>query len=159
MDSLELLYKVGSFETNFIKTLVLIVCILAFLSAVGLFFATFATFPVAAFCTLSIALFCLGSPWWVEVIGGDLPASQEGGKIDPFGVLGPYVRPVLTFVLKFGLPDFGRYSGIDSLTEGYAIEMGRFLANATHTLVYGAIVLALPGWLIFQRREVAEVIV
>lgn len=159
-DSLELLYKVGSFEANFVRSMVLILCILAFLSAVGLFFATFASFPVAAFCTISIALFCMGSPWWLEVIGTELiGTSHEGGKIDPYGKLGPYIRPALSFVLKVALPDFGKYSGIDSLIDGYAIQTAEFFRYAAHTLVYGIVLLVLPGWLIFQRREVAEVIV
>ena len=31
--------------------------------------------------------------------------------------------------------------------------------SAAHTLIYGVVLLVLPGWLIFRGREIAETIV
>ncbi|MBI5865070.1 MAG: ABC transporter permease [Planctomycetes bacterium] len=157
-DSLELLYKVGSFEWNYVKTLTLILFRLAFISAVGLFFGTFTSFPVACFCTLSIYLFCLGIPWWMESIGANLPPTAISAKVDPYGSFGPIVRTLLVPVLRFALPDFWQYDGIARLIDGYYISPATLAWSTLHTLVYGLALLAIPGWLIFQSREVAEVV-
>ncbi len=156
--SLQLLYKVGSFEANYLKSLSLIFFRLAFVSAVGLFFGTFTSFPVACFCTLSIYLFCLGIPWWLESIGANMPASAMTAKVDPYGPFGGAVRTVLVPILKFVLPDFWAYDGVARLIDGYAIDGATLSYGAMHTLIYGLVLLALPGWLIFRSREVAEVV-
>lgn len=158
-DSLKLMYKVGSFEVNYLKTLTLILFRLAFISAVGLFFGTFTSFPVACFCTLSIYLFCLGIPWWLESIGANMPPEAMTAKLDPYGRFGAYVRVLLVPLLRFALPDFWAYDGVARLIDGYTITPGVMLLSALHTLVYGLLLLALPGWLIFRSREVAEVVV
>lgn len=158
-DSLEILYKVGSFEVNFLKSLLLIIFRLGFLSAIGLFFSTFTSFPVACFCTLSIYLFCIGIPWWLESIGANLPANAAGAKVDPFGAAGGLVRMVLVPLLTFALPDFFKYDGVEKLIDGYYISWDLVVLGAAHTLAYGIVLLALPGWLIFRAREIAGVTV
>ncbi|MFQ5805609.1 MAG: ABC transporter permease [Phycisphaerae bacterium] len=156
-ESLEILYRVGSFEGNLVKSLLLIVFRLAFLSALGLFFGTFVSFPVACFCVLSIFLFCVGVPWWLESIGANMQRIDP--KVDPYGWLGPFVRPVLVPVLKIALPNFVAYDGVGRLIDGYAIPNSLMLRSAAHTLVYGVVLLVLPGWLIFRSREIAETVV
>ncbi|MCC6361352.1 MAG: ABC transporter permease subunit [Phycisphaerales bacterium] len=158
-DALELLYKVGSFEVNFAKSLMLILFRLGFLSAIGLFFGTFTSFPVACFCTLSIYLFCIGIPWWMESIGANLPDNQAGAKVDPYGSGGRLVRMVLVPILTFVLPDFFKYDGVDKLIDGYYISWELIASGAAHTIIYGLVLLALPGWLIFRSREIAGVTV
>ena len=156
-DALEILYTVGSFEMNLVKAVMLIGLRLAFLSAVGLFFSTFVSFPVACFCVLSIFLFCIGMPWWLETIGANLKIPDP--NIDPYGAFGPAVRQVLVPFLKVAIPDFVSYDGVDRLIDGYAIPTSLMIRTAAHTLVYGVVLLVLPGWLIFRSREVAQTIV
>lgn len=156
-DGLEILYKVGSFEGNFVRSLLLILFRLAFLSAVGLFFSTFVSFPVACFCVLTILMFCVGMPWWLEAVGAEMKTVDP--RVDPYGRFGPAVRVVLVPVLTALLPDFVTYDGVGQLIDGYAIRAGLLLRSAAHTLIYGVLLLALPGWLIFRRREIAETIV
>jgi hypothetical protein len=156
-DGLEILYRVGSFEMNFVKSLLLILFRLAFLSAVGLFFSTFVSFPVACFCVLTILMFCLGMPWWLESIGANL--GRVDPNVDPYGVFGPAVRTFLVPLLTLLLPDFARYDGVGQLIDGYALPAGLLWRSAAHTLIYGVLLLVLPGWLIFRSREIAETIV
>lgn len=158
-DSLQLLYKVGSFEMNYLKTLALILFRLAFISAVGLFFGTFTSFPVACFCTLSIYLFCLGIPWWLESIGANMPVESMTVKLDPYGRFGTVVRALLVPLLRFALPDFWAYDGVARLIDGFVIDTATMVWSAVHTLGYGLVLLAIPGWMIFRSREVAEVVV
>lgn len=154
-NDLQLLYRVGPFEPNYLKALAFIFLRLTFLAAVALFFGTFVSFPVACFCVFSLYLFCLGMPWWIESIGGNL--QLVNAKIDPYGAFGPYIRTVLMPILQFAIPDFTRYDGGDELIDGIYISDARLLLAAAHTLLFGGIVLLLPGWLIFRGREVAGV--
>jgi hypothetical protein len=156
-ESLQILYRVGSFEVNFTKVMLLILFRLAFLSALGVFFGTFVSFPVACFCVLSVFLFCLGTPFWLESIGANMGLVDP--NVDPYGALGPFVRALLVPVLKIALPNFIRYDGISALIDGYYIDWRLLGAGALHTLGYGVALLLLPGWLIFRSREVAEVVV
>lgn len=155
--ALQILYPASTFESNFLKSMFLIWFRLAFLSALGLFFATFCTFPVACFCTLSLLLFCIGMPWWIESTGANLEARTD--RIDPYGKYGPMVRAVVVPVMKLLLPDFVAYDGVGNLIDGLYIDNALMLQSGAHTILYGIILLVLPGYLIFRSREVAEVIV
>jgi len=156
-NSLELLYIAGTFEGNYVKALLLIVFRLAFLSAAGVFFSTFVSFPVACFCVLSLYAFGLGLPFWLESIGAELTVVNP--KVDPYGSWGPAVRSVLVPLLILVLPNFSAYDGISRLIDGGYITYGLLAIAGLHTLVYGMALVGLPGWLIFRAREVAEVIV
>ncbi len=156
-DSIQVLYKAGTFESNYIKTLVLLLCRLAFLSALGVFFSTFVSFPVACFCVLFFYAMCIGMPWWLEAIGAHLTISDP--RIDPYGHFGPFVRGVLVPLMRLAFPDFSTYSGVERLIDGLYIPMRDMLQAIAHTLGLGLLLLVGPGWLIFRSREVAEVIV
>jgi len=154
-EDLKIMYKVGSFEANYLKALLLVFLRLAFLSALGLFFGTFVSFPVACFCVLSLFVFCVGVPWWLEAMGAHLEYRDD--KIDPYGRYGPYIRPVLVPLLKVALPSFVKYDGGGPLIDGFYIRPELLGQAAAHTLIYGILLLALPGWLIFRSRELADV--
>lgn len=154
-DALQLLYRVGSFEANLVNTLLMTLFRLAFLSALSLFFSTFVSFPVACFCVLSIYAFCLGMPWWLESIGANRQLVDPAS--DPYGALGPVIRLFMVPVLRYGLPDFSHYDGVARLVEGFAVTGASLARAALHTILYGLALLAVPGWLIFRSREIAEV--
>lgn len=155
-DALEVLYRQGGFEVNYLKALLLIAFRLAFLSAIGIFFGAFVSFPVACFCVLSIFMFCLGVPWWLESIGANRSMDPS---VDPYGAFGPLVRSVLAPILTILLPNFAVYDGVANLIDGHAISGQLVWKSAAHTILYGVLLLALPGWLIFRSREIAEVTV
>lgn len=158
-DSLQILYRVGSFEWNYVKALLLILFRLSFLAALGVFFSTFVSFPVACFCVLSVLLFCMGTPYWLEAIGANL--GQTGviaPGTDPYGAWGPFIRAILVPLLKVVFPNFVAYDGVGELIEGYVVDGGLLLRAGLHTIVYGAVLLLIPGLLIFRMREVAETV-
>jgi len=155
-DALQILYKVGSFEANYVKALAIIFFRLAFLSAVGLLFSVFVSFPIACLCAFSAYLIGLGWEWWVEAIGANLTLRTDA--IDPYGAWGPYIRLVLVPILHV-FPNFSRYDGTAQLVDGTYIQPALLLRCAAHTLVFGAGLLLGVGWLVFRRREVAEVTV
>jgi len=154
---LELLYNIGSFEENYLKTVLLIIGRLSFLAALGLFFSVFTSFPVACFCVLTVYMLCLGMPWWEEAIGARLEYRSD--QFDLYGRFGPFVRLFLFPLMRLACPDFSTYDGIERLVAGHYIPVPLLLKGLAHTLGYGAMLLFLPGWLIFLRREIAEVTV
>ena len=156
-DSLEVLYKVGGFELNFAKTLVIILLRLMLLSALGLFFSVFVSFPVACLCASVFYVVCVALPFILEAMGAF--DSMLTPQVDPYGRFGPMVRAFLVPLLNFAFPDFNTYSGVDALIEGEYIAPGLLSMACLRTLVFGSALLLLPGWLIFSRREVAEVVV
>ncbi|MFH1748032.1 MAG: ABC transporter permease subunit [Planctomycetota bacterium] len=154
-DWLQILYNVGTFEENYTKTLLIIMARLAFLSAIGLFFSVFVSFPVACLCAFTFYLVCLGMPFWLEAIGANLEFRTD--DIDPFGSFGPLARLLLVPLMKFVFPNFALYDGARHLIAGEYISAALLIKSLAHTLAYGAILLFLPGWLIFRSREIAEV--
>ncbi len=153
---LQILYHVSTFEQNYLKTLGFIALRLGFLSALGVFLGTFVSFPVGAFCGLTWLLVCLGRPFWMEAIGANM--TRRIAEIDPYGPLGPIVRPILTWVLRILFPDFAELSGNSRLIDGLYIANDGLLWGTAHVFVLGGSLL-LVGWLIFREREVAEVTV
>ncbi len=156
-DSLQILYKAGSFELNYAKALLLIILRLALLSAVGIFFGSFVSFPVACVCTFAFYLLSLGQQFWLEAIGANMPLVLP--SIDPFGHLGPAIRAILVPIVVFAFPDFSQLSGTRALVDGEFIPLEMLGWATLRTIVYGGVLLLLLGWFIFRRREVAEVIV
>jgi hypothetical protein len=154
-DSLQLLYRVGSFEGNFVRALLIVLLRLALLSALGVFFSVFVSFPVACLCTVAFYLICLGMPFWLESVGADSVFFDAAS--DPYGALGPAVRALLVPAMRTLFPNFVQYDGGSRLVDGGYVSYTLLGRCALHTLVYGGALLLIPGWLIFRRREVAEV--
>ncbi len=154
-DSLQVLYRIGGFELNYAKAILLMFMRLAFLSAVGLFFSVFVSFPVACLCAATFLLMSMGLPWWLESIGANMEMDMP--NIDPYGRAGKYVRVLLVPLIKFLFPNFSYYDGGRQLIDGEFIHLRVLGWCALHMLGLGGALLLLPGWLIFERREVAEV--
>lgn len=156
-DWLQILYQVGTFEENYVKTILIILGRLAFLSGLGLLFGTFASFPVAALGAFTAYVLCLATPFLLESIGSNM--EYWSADADPYGRFGPIIRIPLEIVLKVLLPNFGAYDGVRFLLNGLYIPYDLLARALGHTLIYGAALLVLPGWLVFRSREIAGVTV
>jgi len=154
-DSLQLLYRVGGFGLNFVRALLLVFLRLALLSAIGVFFSVFVSFPVACLCTAAFFIICLGYPFWVESMGS--VEAHDAPEFDPYGPLGPAVRVLLAPLIRYAFPNFSAYDGGQALVDGEYVSYGLLARCAAHTLLYGGLLLLGPGWMIFRSREVAEV--
>jgi hypothetical protein len=156
-DALQVLFQVGSFEVNLIKALAMILMQLGLLSALGLFFGVFVSFPVACLCTSVFLLISLALPFILESIGANLELITP--QSDPYGTWGRPIRFFLVPFMKFVFPDLAYYNGGRYLVDGEYIPLTLLTWCAARTVVFGAALLLLPGWLIFASREVAEVTV
>jgi branched-subunit amino acid transport protein len=153
---LRLLYTVGTFEWNYAKAILLTFLRLSFLSALGVFFGTFVSFPVACFCGLTWYIVAMGQPFWMEGIGADSfgPVPVE---IDPYGRLGGPIRSLIVPLLGTIFPNFQLYSGNTPLIDGEDISLPMVGQAAVHLLLMGLVLLFLVGWFVFREREVANI--
>lgn len=154
-NSLEILYKVDTFEANFVRAVTLIFLQLAFLAAMGLFFSTFVSFPVACLCTFTVYLIGVAHPFWMESIGANM--QMFDADVDPYGRFGPFVRQYFLVPFLHVFPDFVAFSGGGKLVDGEVISYTLLGQGFGRMLAFSGVVLLTVGWFIFSRREIAAV--
>ncbi len=154
-DGIEVLYRVGSFEGNFIRTLGIMYCRLIFLGALGLFAASFLSFPVAVMLCLLVFVGAIGAGFFTEALETTGAVRDD---LDPFGIIAPIFRPIAWGFLK-AVPDFSYNNAVPILVDGRVVTLLRLLyAIGVVAIAKSAIVGAL-ACVIFHRRELAEVVV
>jgi hypothetical protein len=151
-DGIELLYKESGFSLNFARGLFIIYLWLALLAVVGLTAASFLSFPVAAFLSLSVLLVALASGTLSTAVKEGTVGSSSSGNDKPAvdRVLLPLFSGLVAFVNL--AQDF---SPIDSLSAGRSVtwtQVGKAFAQIM--LVLGGLIGAFGIWT-FSRRELA----
>ncbi len=156
-DGVEVLYREGSFGLNFARGLGIILCWLTLLAALGLASASFMSFPVASFFSLSLLIVALSSGTLSSVVdqGGTAGEDHETGAVQRTPVdlvLVPLFKTILWVVnLVEG------FSPIDSLSTGRSITWGQLgLAGLMNIVVLGGIIGGF-GMVVFTFRELATV--
>ncbi len=155
----ELLYKVDSFEANFVRALAMTWVKLAFLAVLGIACSTLLSFPVA--CLLSFTIFLAGT------IGPFLELSLEEYYPTPaehldFTNIGLVVQWAFqNFIrataqgLVFALSSFGEYRPTQSLLEGRLISW-RSVATGFFWLglIWSGLALVI-GYFVMRNRQLA----
>ena len=143
-----LMYNVGTFESNFVRASVLMLCQLAFLSAVAVFAGSFVSFPVACLMCFVLGPFSLAREFLVTSVKINIPT--DVGLIT---WLAHYIiKPF--YVL---MPDFARTMPGDRLIEGMDISWAFVGETALYDVLIRASAALLLSCLIFHRRELARV--
>ena len=154
-EGLEVLYREGGFGLNFIRGLLIILCWLALLSAIGLAAASFLSFPVAAFFSISLLILGLSSGTLSTVVseGTVVGLNHETGAASSSWI-DLIIVPIFRALLKIVNLVEG-FSPVDSLSTGRSITWGQLsLAFAQIVLLLGGI-FAVIGISTFTRRELA----
>lgn len=150
-DSLEVLYRVGGFEANYLRGMVVNLVKLSFLAMLALCAATTLSFPVA--CLLSFSIFLAGSlaPFLAQSLMYWTSAA-DAGSIENFVQI--TVRAIAV-VVEYALRPFGQTSANDLLVRGRNVSWDRMsLAIFVIGLGWTGTTL-LVGWLAFRRKELA----
>ena len=140
------LYRVGGFEGNFARAILLIFCQLVFLSAVSVFTGSFVSFPVACLLCFALLPFAMGRAFLAESI------KWAGTNPDPFTWLGRWVYPIMNVLL----PDFARTMPGDSLVEGMDISWPFVATTAGLDIAVRAAIVLVIACMLFGRRELAR---
>jgi len=151
-DDVSVLYSVGGFEANFVKTIALMLMGLMFLAALGVFAGCGLSFPVGC-------LVCFVMLWIATTLRFLTESIQLGldypGKNTP--VLLFHVGSFLLGVMKVLLPDLVSTLGTNFLVEGVVVPWRYFGEAAAVTVAVRGLALLGLGCLIFHRRELARV--
>ncbi|MCD4825349.1 MAG: hypothetical protein K8S55_12200 [Phycisphaerae bacterium] len=143
------LYRVGGFEANYIRSVLLVFCQLVFLAALGVFFGSFLSFPVATMACMVLLGGGLIFNWLSEAVGW----YGQGGEFDFSGFVG---NIVLT-IIKVLMPNLSETSPADKLVDGIYISWASIgWASAWAVGARATLYLGLGCW-IFHKRELAHV--
>lgn len=158
-EGIQLLYTAGTFEGNFVRTMLLLLVRLAFLSALGLAAAALLSFPVASLFVMFVFICALSVNYFVSLaspVGGTEERVLEGTGREPVYMSPPFYRLVLRAVAA-AVPNFGRYGGVGDLATGKLVSW-RLVVRAIVVVgaIYGGVVMA-GGCLYFSTRELADV--
>ena len=154
-EGMEVLYREGSFGLNFIRGLGIIFCWMALLAALGLTSASFLSFPVAAFASLSLLMIALSSGVLANVVsegsitGSNTPSGPVGQGFFDF-VIVPVFRVLLSVVNLAKA-----FSPIDALSSGRSIPWSELGLAVTQIVLLLGGVIGVIGIGIFSRRELA----
>lgn len=153
-DGMEVLFPQGSFTVNFIRALGIILCWLVLLSAIGLMAASFLSFPVAAFFSLTMLAVAFSSGTLAETVDlgsvttGSTPTAATRSLTDTIFIpIFKVMIDVLNLVEKF--------SPIDALSSGRSIPWSELGAAIGQIVILFGGIFAVIGISLFSRRELA----
>jgi len=149
-DEIAVLYRVGSFEANFGRAILLVGLQLMFLAAVGILAGSFLSFPVGCLICFVVLPFSLARGFLLEAV--KLP-TRPGKEADWFTWLGHGVF----WVMDKLLPDFARTSPVDALVDGMNITWKFLGETAGITIAVRVLLVLVAACVIFHRRELARV--
>jgi hypothetical protein len=143
-EGLELLYKAESYTTNYIKAVVMIFLRLVFLACIGIFAASFLSFPVAIL--LCLLVLCI--------------ATVSGFILESFGYLSHEVGTIYKFTVGLiiqMIPRFDRYNPSTYLVPARLISWPMLAKLVGLTVCLQSLVVFLFSLLIFKFKEIARI--
>jgi hypothetical protein len=144
-DGLQVLYRAGTFDGNYLRGVIIIYARLAFLALLGISVATWLSFPVAILTGIVVVL--------AASMGGFIDESISGTP----GAMGYVYLPIKAFL--FLLPRFDNYDPSQYMVSAKMVSWG-VVAWVFGVMVFvKGLILWLFGIYVFNRREVAKVIV
>jgi hypothetical protein len=153
----EILYKVGSFEGNFLRAMMVSWMKLAFLAAMGVCCATFLSFAVA--CLLSFTVFAAAaiSPFLAEALEYYYPPENVDWTNIGFVIYWAMIAftKVVAEGLVFLLSAFGEYRPTTDLVRGQMIPWSAVLAGFLRLGLLWTGLAMLLGWIVLRRRQLA----
>ena len=145
-DGLEVLYKAGSFTSNFVRCVLLILIKVTFLACLGFFASSFLSFPVAIM--LCLVVFTAGTANSFIVESFD---SLKGTMSNLYDYT---FRPIV-----FLLPQFDKFQPAAYLVASKLLSWSQVAAMAVIMLGVKAMLLLVMAIWIFAKREIAKVII
>ncbi|MBN2505651.1 MAG: hypothetical protein JXQ71_03045 [Verrucomicrobia bacterium] len=156
-DGFEVLYRDGGFGWNYVRGLLVILCWMALLAALGLASASLLSFPVAAFLSVSLLLVSLSSGTMASVVAeGTVTGVDHETGMAPGSWVDLVLIPFFQGLLRV-IQLVQAFSPVDALSTGRSIPWSSVgLAGVQIVLLLGG-VCAAAGIGLFTRRELAAV--
>lgn len=147
-DGMEVLYRVGSYEPNFLRVTLVLWLKLAFIAALGVMTSSFLSFPVASLVTMFVFLIAESSGYMVQSLSWYVSQTKEG--IDWVAVAARAVAVPVTHAFRW----YGELRPTPRLVDGRVVPWSTVIAAALSLTAASGVTLAL-GWAVFRRRELA----
>jgi len=175
-DGVEVLYRVGGFEANLVRSLAVIWIRLLFLGMLGLAAGAYLSFPVASMLCLLVYAAAAASSYLSEslqfyaafpkdtlpfldkiswLIGKVLALLDEGKYYDIFKML---IKTIASGFLLI-TPSFGEFDPTPQVCDGRLVPWAMVGHAAWRAGLLWTGCVGLLGWLIFKARELARVTV
>ena len=175
-EGLEVLFKVGSFEANLAKGMLMLWLRLGFLAMLGIVAGSLVSFPVACLLCMLVYFTSAGSGYLAESLssyGGSVgkDATLADMLIWPFTETAKHLGEgkvwdaVKVWIKLVGsgfmllVPSLGEYNPIENLTDGRVIPWDWIRRAAGNVGLLWTLAVGVVGWLLFRRRELARVTV
>lgn len=149
-DDVAVLYKVDTFEWNFIRTCVLMLLWLMFLGSLGILAGSFVAFPIACLLVLATLPFSLMRGFLEDSVH---PAGVAPGQTEIFQSIGQGILAVMGVLL----PDWDTISPSGILSGGMNFSWTDLGETAYLQLAVRVLIVLGLACLIFYRRELARV--
>lgn len=150
-DGMEVLWQASSFESNFLRAMMINWVKLAFLAMLGVSAATFLSFPVAMM--LAFTVFVGGS------LAPFISMSVDQFRVDPEMIWVLRAAQWCIIAIASGaewlLRPFGDASPNSLVVEGRLVSWGAVIRGFLQIGVFWCGFAFLFGWLVFRRRELA----
>lgn len=173
---LELLYRVGGFEGNLVRSLLVLWVRLGFLAMIAVAAGAFLGFPVAVLLCVLVYLAAAGSGFLTESLSqyASLPAAsptlrdQMAGffeRVAQLAAEGNFPDLIKLFIRLVGqafgflVPPFSDYNPTPALTEGKLVPWSKVGWAVVQIGMLWTGLAAVAAWLLFRRRELARVVV
>lgn len=154
-DGLEVLYREGSFEVNYVRGLLIILFWLSLLAALGLAAASYMSFPVACFFSIAMLIVALsgGSIATTVAQGTVMGLDHDSGQ--PISRTFDFVLIPLFKLLLWLVNMVQGFSPVESLSSGRSITWGSLTRAFFQIVVVLGGLVATVGMLLLNRRELA----
>jgi len=154
-DEVEVLFVVGSFEGNLLRLLILMMCKLMFLAAVGILMASVFSFPVACLASFTIYVLAGTRSFIMESMDWTTRSSFFATEsLEDFAVIAAsHLYRVVTYII----PDFAYYDGVETFVSGHNVSLAWVLQGVGVLVFVQTFAVLGLAVLLFHRREVAEV--
>lgn len=155
-EGLEVLYEEGTFAPNFARGLIIILCWLALLAAIGLAAASILSFPVASFVSIAVLIvgFSTGTLRQIVEEGGIAGIDHHTGRIEIPSLIDRVSVPLFGGLLSI-INLVQDFSPVDSLTNGRTVGWGEVGRAILQIVLLMAGIFATIGIILFTRRELA----
>ncbi len=154
-EGLEVLYPEGGFGLNYVRALLVVACWLGLLAAIGLWAASFLSFPVAAFLATTVLIVGMSTGTIRTVVEDQTVLGiNHDNNTRNYPLVDAVMLPV--FKVLFNTIELVRqFSPIDAVSTGRSITWGELGRAVVLVVVLMGGVFAAIGITAFTRRELA----
>jgi len=158
-EDFEVLYRVGGFEANFLRAMLVMLIKLGFLAGLSICCATFLSFPVACLSSFTIFMAATMGPYLAYSLEYYVPVEANRVEWDDMGYVIQWlfesaIRKIAQ-VTVFMLEAFGQYRPTNDLVNGLVVSWGTVLGSFLRLAVIWSGLSIVLGYVVLRNRQLA----